>query len=434
MFNQKLKAEIASLQAELAQYKRASENLKNDLLYWRLTPVGEIQVCGSKNENMLGSHTGRITRQPFTAIVAENDLKSKTFSNLTDAIQKHHHWSGSINLKATDSHVSVQLIVQPHFTAEGVCDHLDIFGTPLEVDTQSSLSNEDILEALDRSMAIIEFEPTGVIIKANSLFLQTTGYSLNEIRGKHHRMFCPKAVTDDPDYQQTWDALARGKFISGRFQRVDKHGNPVWLEASYNPEIDDDGKVYKVIKFASNVTQQVDNESRVKEAAEMASSMSAETGAQADRGQQLMTETVASLASLTEQMTKASSEISELEQQSTELNKMVSAISAIADQTNLLALNAAIEAARAGDQGRGFAVVADEVRELASRTTESTKEIMAVFSRNDQSTKHAVSTIKQGLETLNEVAQSVEETKTSMSEIASGSKQIISAVDKLSRH
>ncbi|MEC9261220.1 MAG: methyl-accepting chemotaxis protein [Pseudomonadota bacterium] len=434
MFNQKLKAEIASLQAELAQYKRASENLKNDLLYWRLTPAGEVQICGSKNETMLGSRAGRVTGQPFTSIVAENDLKSKAFSNMADAIQNHHHWSGSINLKAADSHACVQLIVQPLFTAEGVCDHLDIFGTALEVDTQSSLSNEDILEALDRSMAIIEFEPTGVIIKANSLFLQTTGYSLNEIRGKHHRIFCPKVVTDDPDYQQTWDALARGKFISGRFQRVDKHGNPVWLEASYNPVIDDDGKVYKVIKFASNVTQQVDNERRIKEAAEMASSMSAETGEQADRGQQLMTETVASLASLTEQMTKASSEISELEQQSTELNKMVSAISAIADQTNLLALNAAIEAARAGDQGRGFAVVADEVRELASRTTESTKEIMAVFSRNDQSTKHAVSTIKQGLETLDEVAQSVEETKTSMSEIASGSKQIISAVDKLSRH
>lgn len=434
MFNQKIKAEIASLQAELEQYKRASQNLKNDLLYWQLTPAGEIRACGSKNETMLGSRAGRINGQPFTAIVAENDLKSKTFSNLTDAIQRHHHWSGSINLKGTESHVCVQLIVQPHFTAEGVCDHLDIFGTALEVDTQSSLSNEDILEALDRSMAIIEFDPTGVIIKANSLFLQTMGYSLNEIRGKHHRMFCPKVVTDDPDYQQTWEALARGKFISGRFQRVDKHGNPVWLEASYNPVINNDGEVYKVIKFASNITQQVENEHRVKEAAELASSMSAETGAQADRGQQLMTETVASLASLTEQMTKASSEISELEQQSTELNKMVSAISAIADQTNLLALNAAIEAARAGDQGRGFAVVADEVRELASRTTESTKEIMAVFSRNDQSTKHAVNTIKQGLDTLNEVAQSVEETKTSMSEIASGSKQIISAVDKLSRH
>ena len=433
MFNQKLKAEIASLRAELAQYKRASDNLKQDLLHWQLTSDSVIQVCGSKNESVLGSRAGRAVGVPFISLVADHEHKSKALRDLSDAINNHRHWSGSINLKAEDSHASVQLIVQPHYSAQGGCDHIDVFGSRLEVDTQSSMSNEDILEALDRSMAIIEFEPTGVIIKANSLFLQTTGYSLNEIRGKHHRMFCPKAVTDDPDYQQTWDALARGKFISGRFQRVDKHGNPVWLEASYNPVINDDGKVYKVIKFASNVTQQVDNECRVKEAAELASSMSAETGAQADRGQQLMTETVASLASLTEQMTKASSEISELEQQSTELNKMVSAISAIADQTNLLALNAAIEAARAGDQGRGFAVVADEVRELASRTTESTKEIMAVFSRNDQSTKHAVSTIRQGLDTLNEVAQSVEETKASMSEIASGSKQIISAVDKLSR-
>lgn len=433
MFNQKLKAEIASLQAELNQYKRASNNLKNDLLYWQLTPAGVVQSCGSKNESVLGSRSGRMAGEPFTASVADKDLKSKSFRYLSDAIKSQHHWTGSINLKAAETATSVQLIIQPHYTAQGVCDHIDVFGTRLEVDTQSSLSNEDILQALDRSMAIIEFEPGGIIIKANSLFLQTTGYSLDEIRGKHHRMFCPQVVSDAPDYQQTWDALARGNFISGRFERVDKHGNPVWLEASYNPVIDDDGQVYKVIKFASNVTQQVDNERRVKEAAEMASSMSAETGSQADRGQQLMTETVASLASLTEQMTKASTEISELEQQSSELNKMVSAISAIADQTNLLALNAAIEAARAGDQGRGFAVVADEVRELASRTTESTKEIMAVFSRNDQSTKHAVSTIKQGLETLDEVAQSVAETKTSMSEIASGSKQIISAVDKLSR-
>ncbi|WP_296050210.1 methyl-accepting chemotaxis protein [uncultured Alteromonas sp.] len=433
MFNQKLKAEIASLQAELNQYKRASNNLKNDLLYWQLTPAGVVQSSGSKNESVLGSRSGRMAGEPFTANVADKDLKSKSFRYLSDAIKSQHHWTGSINLKAAETATSVQLIIQPHYTAQGVCDHIDVFGTRLEVDTQSSLSNEDILQALDRSMAIIEFEPGGIIIKANSLFLQTTGYSQDEIRGKHHRMFCPQVVSDAPDYQQTWDALARGKFISGRFERVDKHGNPVWLEASYNPVIDDDGQVYKVIKFASNVTQQVDNERRVKEAAEMASSMSAETGSQADRGQQLMTETVASLASLTEQMTKASTEISELEQQSSELNKMVSAISAIADQTNLLALNAAIEAARAGDQGRGFAVVADEVRELASRTTESTKEIMAVFSRNDQSTKHAVSTIKQGLETLDEVAQSVAETKTSMSEIASGSKQIISAVDKLSR-
>lgn len=433
MFNQKLKAEIAALTAELNQYKRASDSLKNEMLHWSISPDGIVLSQGYKTKSALPCQSGSLVGRSFTECVATEDRKSAAFQNLSTAINNHNHWSGSINVTCGDSYLSLQLIVQPHRDTTGRCDVIDVFGTTLDVDTHASQSNEDILEALDRSMAIIEFKPHGEIIKANSLFLQTTGYSLAEIQGKHHRMFCPQAVIDEPSYKKTWDDLACGKYISGRFQRVDKRGQPVWLEASYNPVIDEKGSVYKVIKFASNVTAQVENEIRVKEAAEMASAMSTETGNQADTGQRLMTETVASLASLTEQMRKASNEIGELERQSVELNKMVSAISAIADQTNLLALNAAIEAARAGEQGRGFAVVADEVRELASRTTQSTKEIMAVFSRNDQSTKEAVNTIKQGLQTLEAVTHSIEETKISMSEIATGSKKVIAAVDQLSK-
>lgn len=433
MFNLKLKDEVAALKAELADYKRDAESLMNELLYWRLTPDGVVTAQGIKNKSVLPYQFSRLIGQPIIESVAPADRQIKAFLSFSQAINNHLQWSGNINFTYGDGKISLQLILQPHFNSCGRCEFLNVFATQLDEDTLQSNGNEDILSALDRSTAIIEFDPSGTIVTANPLFLQTTGYKLDEIKGKHHRMFCPQAVIDDPHYQKTWDDLARGKFISGRFERVNKLGHPVWLEASYNPVIDDKGKVYKVIKFASDITRQVENEQRVKEAAELASAMSTDTGTQADKGQRLMTETVASLASLTEQMGKASNEIGELERQSVELNKMVNAISAIADQTNLLALNAAIEAARAGEQGRGFAVVADEVRELASRTTQSTKEIMAVFSRNDQSTKEAVNTIKQGLQTLDAVTHRIEDTKISMSEIAAGSKKVIAAVDQLSK-
>ena len=433
MFNKKLKAEVARLQAELSACQKTSDSLKSEMLHWELSPDGVVTKVSRKTESELQCNVSAMQGRSFIDKIAESERKTKSCRELTVALDNHETFSGSIMLRCSNTaEVSVFLVVRPRIDIHGRCNGIDIFGHKLDVSKRDSNNNEDILEALDRSMAIIEFKPTGEIIKANSLFLQTTGYALNEITGKHHRIFCPKSVTDDPSYQQTWDELARGKFISGRFERVDKHGQTVWLEASYNPVIDDEGMVYKVIKFASNVTSRVENEKRVKEAADMASTMSAETGDQAERGQLMMTETVSALASLTEQMGRASTEIGELEQQSTELNKMVSAISAIADQTNLLALNAAIEAARAGEQGRGFAVVADEVRELASRTTHSTKEIMAVFSRNDQSTKNAVNTIKQGMQTLNDVSQRIEETKSSMSDIEAGAKHIIEAVGKLS--
>ncbi|OFI34776.1 methyl-accepting chemotaxis protein [Alteromonas lipolytica] len=432
MFNQKLKAELAQVKAELAECKKAANSLKNEMVYWELSANGTVSAVNHKTEATLKITASGCTDRPFVEILSGSQQQSPEYQALSNAINRQQPWSGTTFIERGTEKVSLHLAVQPQFDNRGRCSHFDVYGSILEVACSTSASNEDVLEALDRSMAIIEFEPTGIILYANSLFLQTTGYALNEIVGKHHRIFCPERVYNAPDYQQTWNALAAGKHISGRFERVNKQGKAVWLEASYNPVFGDDGKVYKVIKFASDVTHQFEQEERVKEAANLASVMSSETGEQAEKGLQTMTETVASLSSLTEQMGRASAEISELEQQSSELNKMVTAISAIADQTNLLALNAAIEAARAGEQGRGFAVVADEVRELASRTTQSTKEIMAVFSRNDQSTKNAVNTISQGMQTLNEVAQSIEDTKDSMGNIEAGAKKVIAAVDQLS--
>jgi methyl-accepting chemotaxis protein len=113
-----------------------------------------------------------------------------------------------------------------------------------------------VLQAIDKSQAVIEFMVDGTILTANENFLSTIGYRLDEIKGRHHRMFVDASVADGAAYRSFWQALARGEFQSGEFQRIGKHGREVWLQASYNPILDAAGRVQKIIKFAADITAQ----------------------------------------------------------------------------------------------------------------------------------------------------------------------------------
>lgn len=116
------------------------------------------------------------------------------------------------------------------------------------------------LAAISRSMAMIEFDPSGVILDANDNFCKTMGYSAEEIRGKHHRLFCDEPYTHTDAYAKLWRDLARGEALSGTFMRLNKHGQEVWLEASYMPVLDKDNHVQSVIKVASDITARVHHE------------------------------------------------------------------------------------------------------------------------------------------------------------------------------
>ena len=113
------------------------------------------------------------------------------------------------------------------------------------------------LEALDRSQAVIEFALDGTILSANKNFLDAVGYSLDEIRGQSHAMLVPPAYGASEAYSDFWSALRRGEFQAGEFKRVGKEGREVWLQATYNPILGRGGKPIKVVKFASDVTEQV---------------------------------------------------------------------------------------------------------------------------------------------------------------------------------
>lgn len=121
-------------------------------------------------------------------------------------------------------------------------------------DVTSTRLNAGILSALNRSQAMIEFALDGTILNANDAFCRTMGYTLEEIKGRRHAMFADAAFAQSPEYQAFWESLRRGEFASGKFRRVGKNGKEVWIEATYNPVLDGNGKPFKVVKLASDVT------------------------------------------------------------------------------------------------------------------------------------------------------------------------------------
>jgi methyl-accepting chemotaxis protein len=142
------------------------------------------------------------------------------------------------------------------------------FATDITASRQQNAEYEGKVRAVDRAQAVIEFDLSGHVLFANQNFLDTLGYRLDEIQGKHHRMFCEDAYSATAEYRDFWAKLNRGEFDAGRYKRVGKGGRSVWIQATYNPIFDGAGRLHKVIKFATDVTAQVELEGEVRRRAE----------------------------------------------------------------------------------------------------------------------------------------------------------------------
>ncbi|MFH1345132.1 MAG: PAS domain-containing methyl-accepting chemotaxis protein [Pseudomonadota bacterium] len=247
--------------------------------------------------------------------------------------------------------------------------------------TEQKLQTADLagqIAAIGKSQAVIEFNMDGSILTANENFLHAMGYSLGEIQGKHHRIFVEPAERDSAEYREFWANLNRGVYQAAEYKRIGKGGKEVWIQASYNPILDLNGKPFKVVKYATDVTAQVIARMRNERVCTMMESVAAgaeELNASVREISAAMTKSKQTASTAVEQVESADQQAQRLSAASESMSSIVGLIGNITGQINLLALNATIESARAGEAGRGFAVVASEVKNLANQAKQATDKI-----------------------------------------------------------
>lgn len=408
--------------AKLAAIGRSSASIE-------FTPDGIITTANRQFLNTFGYTRDEIKGKHHRIFCDPDYANSSAYSTLWNTLNRGEFLADQFErVSKSGEHVWLEASYNPIINSQNELISIVKYATDISEKVKSAQEQRSIIQAAGRSMAVIEFTPEGVILNANENFLRVTGYNIDELRGRHHRILCDDTLVNSQKYTDLWQSLLSGQFVSGQFERKGKFNQKIWLEASYNPILDPRGNLTKIVKFATDVTQRIEAANTAQNIA-LSTSLNADQAAQQGAG--IVEQTTEIMTELSDRIAEASAKLDELNTHSDQINNIVATISAIADQTNSLALNAAIEAARAGEQGRGFAVVADEVRSLAARTSSSTIEIADVVTQNLSLSQAASKTMQDSIEQVVKGANLVQNISANIETINAGIGKIVSTMKTL---
>jgi methyl-accepting chemotaxis protein len=426
------------------------------------TPSGEILSANANFLTAMGYSLDEIRGRHHRMFAPPGLANSEDYRRFWESLGRGEFLSGEFKRVAKGGgEVWIQASYNPIADKAGRVVRIVKFATVITDAKNKAVDSSGQIDAINRSQAVITFSPDGAILNANDNFCMALGYSIGEIKGQHHRMFVGPAEAGSPAYAQLWDNLRRGEYQAGEYRRIAKGGRVIYIQATYNPIIDANGKVAKVVKFATDITKTVEARQRneklavdiEKDIAAIVSnvgSVSQQTsGVSVASGE--TSSTIQSAAAATEELSASINEISAsvaaskgsadralelthtadkqtaaLTRTADQMSGIVELIDAIASQINLLALNATIESARAGEAGRGFAVVAAEVKQLAAQVTSATKtisgeirDVQNVSAEVVTSLRAIQSSVREITGNFSSVAAAVEEQSAATAEISS---------------
>jgi methyl-accepting chemotaxis protein len=217
---------------------------------------GTILDANQNFLDVLGYELAEIVGQHHRMFVDPSEVKGSGYQALWEGLRRGEFQAGEYKrIGKGGREVWIQASYNPVLDAKGQPSKVVKFATDITAHSLASADSTGQLAAIGKSQAVIEFTPTGDVLTANANFCAALGYHLDEIRSRHHRMFVPADYANSDAYREFWTRLGRGEFQAAEYLRLGKGGKEVWIQATYNPILDPNGKVFKVVKYATDITE-----------------------------------------------------------------------------------------------------------------------------------------------------------------------------------